>query len=272
MEVSAILERVERLRWRLLAPVQSLLVGPYRSAFRGEGIEFADARPYEIGDDWRRVHWSLTARKNQPYLRLGQEERELTCVIAVDRSPSMHISPEKEQLTLSAAVALGLSAILNGDRVRWVSFAERVEYFSPARKGEKLVWGYLSHLWMNPVIGRRSHLLPVLQWVASVHKRRVFLIILSDLFFHDAGGWDLLYGLMRRHFVLVVGLYAPEERLSLPWGYLPARDVESGASATIHRKLHFPVEAPRTHLRIARISSQTALLPGLREALLPPLR
>lgn len=272
MEITQVLRKVERLRWKLLTPVQGLLVGPYRSAFKGEGIEFADARPYEVGDDWRRIHWSLTARKNQPYLRLGQEERELTCVIAIDRSPSMRISAEKEQLTLSAAVALGLSAVLNGDRVRWVSFAEKVGYFSPARKGEKLVWGYLSHLWMHPIASKRSYLRPLLRWVASVHKRRVFLIVLSDLFFHDTGGWELLHGLTQRHFVLIVGLYAPQEKLILPWGYLPAKDVESGASATVHRKLHFPLAIPQTHLRIAQISSETALLPGLRRALLPPLR
>jgi len=270
VELARFLERVERLRWKLQKPVQSLLAGPYRSTFRGEGIEFADARPYEPGDDWRRIHWSLSARKNQPYLRLGQEERELTCVIAIDRSPSMHITPEKEQLTLTVAVALALSAILNSDRVRWVSFSDQVEYFSPARKGEKLIWGYLAHLWTQPAQGQRSLLTPVLHWIASVHKRRVFLIILSDFFLHEEKAWTLLRSIAQKHFILLVGIYAPQEALSIPWGYLPTREVETGGHSVIQTGLS-PLPDYHPSLRHVRIASENSLLPALRRALLPPL-
>lgn len=271
VELAPFLERVERLRWKLLKPVQSLLAGPYRSAFRGEGIEFADARPYEPGDDWRRIHWSLSARKNQPYLRLGQEERELTCVIAIDRSPSMHIAADKVELTLTAAVALALSAILNGDRVRWVSFSEQVEFFSPARKGEKLIWGYLSHLWAHPVRGQRSLLTPLLHWLDCVHKRRVFLIILSDFFLHEEAAWTMLRGIAQKHFVLTVGTHAPQEVLSIPWGYLPAREVEVGGNAVL-QKMAPPLPEHSPSLRYVRIAWEASLLPALRRALLPPLR
>ncbi|MCX8111921.1 MAG: DUF58 domain-containing protein [Bacteroidia bacterium] len=271
MELWKVIQRVERLRWQLLKPVQSLLVGPYRSTFRGEGIEFADTRPYEVGDDWRRIHWSLTARKNQPYLRLGQEERELTCLIAIDRSRSMLIAPDKEALTLTAAVALALSAVLNGDRVRWVSFAEKVEWFSPACKGEKLIWGYLAHLWRRPVQGHRSYLSPLLQWIGAMHKRRILLVLLSDLFFHDKEGWTLLRGLSQRHFVLVIGLHSPQEAFTPAWGYLPVREVEEGHAFISQggTRSSLPLLAS---LRGTVIYSEEALLPSLREVLLPPLQ
>lgn len=265
------LQKVHRLRWRLQKPVLSLLLGPYRSAFRGEGIEFADARPYEIGEDWRRIHWSLTARKNQPYLRLGQEERELTCLIAIDKSPSMSISEEKLSLTLTAAVAMGLSALLNGDRVRWVGFGDRVTYFSPAYRGEKAVWGALQHLWQAPYFGERSYLAPLLRWIAAVHKRRIFLVIISDAFFHDTEGWKLLQALAQRHFILIVGVRPAAESLALCWGRLPLREVETQANFTLAGATASPLP-PRLSLRWAWVSSEAGLLPALRKALLPPLR
>lgn len=265
------LRKVHRLRWRLQKPVLSLLLGPYRSAFRGEGIEFADARPYEIGDDWRRIHWSLTARKNQPYLRLGQEERELTCLIAIDRSPSMFISEEKVSLTLTTAVAMGLSALLNGDRVRWVGFSHQVTYFSPAYRGEKGVWGALQHLWQAPPVGERSYLAPLLRWIAAAHKRRIFLVVISDLFFHDTAGWSLLQALAHRHFILIAAVRPAAESLVLRWGRLPIREVETQETFTLAGTALPPIP-PQLSLRWAWIASEAALLPALRKALLPPLR
>jgi uncharacterized protein (DUF58 family) len=263
------LKEVERLRWRLLRPVANLLVGPYRSVFRGEGIEFSDARPYQPGDDWRRVHWSLTARKNQPYLRLGQEERELTCVIAIDRSASMRISPEKEQLTLEAIVALALSAWLNGDRVRWVTFTDSVEGFSAARRGERHIWGSLAQLITTPPRSRHTRLAPLLGWLASVHRRRVFFVLISDLFFHDEGAWSLLRALTVRHFVLLVVPRVGEEALHLPWGLLPVEEVEIGWRETV-RSLQPPLHSGAS-FRQAVLFPQLSPIQALRKALLPPL-
>ncbi|MCS6895816.1 MAG: DUF58 domain-containing protein [Bacteroidia bacterium] len=271
MEFAEVLDKVMRLRWRLAKPVQSLLVGPYRSAFRGEGIEFADARPYEIGDDWRRLHWSLTARKNQPYLRLGQEERELTCLIAIDRSPSMRISSEKQNLTLTVAVSLALSALLNSDRVQWLSFGEQVEYFSPARKGEKFTWGALSRLWNQTSRAERSYLSPMLHWVASVHRRRILLIIVSDLFFHDQTGWTLLNAMAHQHFTLIVGVRTLQEAYTPAWGYLPVKDVETGEVAIHRREDSLPVPAV-SRLRLAYVSSEKELFSALGRAFLTPLQ
>lgn len=263
------LKEVERLRWRLLRPVANLLVGPYRSVFRGEGIEFSDARPYQPGDDWRRVHWSLTARKNQPYLRLGQEERELTCVIAIDRSASMHIAPEKEQLTLEAVVALALSAWLNGDRVRWITFTDTVEQFSPARRGERHIWGSLAQLIAAPPQSKRTRLAPLLGWVASVHRRRVFFVLVSDLFFQDAEAWPLLRAMTVKHFVLLVVPRVGEEAIDLPWGLLPVEEVEVGWRGSV-RSLQPPFP-PTAALRQAVLFPQLSPIRALRKALLPPL-
>ncbi|MEN3041037.1 MAG: DUF58 domain-containing protein [Bacteroidia bacterium] len=270
MELSRELEEIIRLRWKLSKPVRSLLVGPYRSAFRGEGIEFADARPYEIGDDWRRIHWSLTARKNQPYLRLGQEERDLTCIIAIDRSPSMQISQEKQRVTLAAVISLALSALLNGDRVQWVGFGAQVECFYPARKGEKFIWGALSHLWAQRFEHKRSYLSPLLHWVASVHKRRAFLVIVSDLFFHDKEAWQLLRAVAHRHFVLIAGVRGVQEAYTPAWGYLPVCDVETGKVA-IHQNDSAPPVSPTRGLRVAYLSAEHDILPALGRALLLPL-
>ncbi len=268
MEWVSFLQRVDRLRWRLRQPVANLLAGPYRSVFRGEGIEFADARPYEAGDDLRRIHWSLSARKNSPYVRLGQEERELLCVLAIDRSASMRIAPEKEDITLEAVVALALSAQLNGDRVRWVTFTSRVERFSAARRGETHIWGSLAQLWQAPPAERQSRLGPLLHWFAHTHRRRSFLGIVSDLFFQDSA-WAQLRALAQRHFVLLVSPYVAQEWLTLPWGFLPLIEVETGQKQVSRRKLQ-PTLPPGS-FRWARLLPNLSPIEGLRVALLPPL-
>ncbi len=268
MEWVSFLQRVDRLRWRLRRPVADLLAGPYRSVFRGEGIEFADARPYEAGDDLRRIHWSLSARKNSPYVRLGQEERELLCVLAIDRSASMRIAPEKEQLTLEAVVALALSAQLNGDRVRWVTFTSQVERFSAARRGEMHIWGSLAQLWQAPPTQQTSRLGPLLHWFAHTHRRRCFLGIVSDLFFQDSA-WPLLRALAQRHFVLLVSPYAAQEWLSLPWGFLPVTEVETGQKQVVRGRLQ-PTTSVGS-LRWAQLLPNLSPIDALRAALLPPL-
>lgn len=268
MDRLSFLARVVRLRWRLQQPVASLLAGPYRSVFRGEGIEFSDARPYAVGDDLRRIHWSLSARKNTPYVRLGQEERELLCVIAIDRSASMRIAPEKEETTLEAVVALALSAELNGDRVRWVTFTSRVEGFSAARRGERHIWGSLAQLWQVSPTEPRTRLGPLLHWFARAHRRRSFFVIVSDLFFQDSA-WAELRASARHHFVLLVSPYATQEWLAVPWGFLPLTEVETGQKQVIRGKLQPAV--PVGSLRWARLIPNLSPIESLRSALLPPL-
>ncbi|MCS6790618.1 MAG: DUF58 domain-containing protein [Bacteroidia bacterium] len=261
--------RRKKLSWRFLHPVASLLVGPYRSFFKGEGIEFADARPYEPGDDWRRIHWSLTARKNQPYLRLGQEERELTCILAIDRSPSMNLHPAKQELTWEAAMLLALSAWINGDRVRWLSFTNQIEYFSPAQKGESFIWAYLDILRTQVPRGRYSLLSPLLQWVLHTQKKRSLLIVLSDMFFHEEP-WNLLQAVAMKHFVLMVNIHMPEEQRVPHWGYVPLREVEKKHSFILAPHLT-PSNSPQPRVRWAYLQPGQPILPALHRALSLPL-
>jgi len=264
------LSSIERLRWRLQRPVLSWLAGPYRSAFKGNGVEFADARPYQPGDDWRRLHWSLSARKNQPYLRLGYEERELTCIIAIDRSPSMYLSPQKIELWQAAAVALGWAAYLNGDRVRWVTFTDRIEGFSPRLRSPFVLWESLAGLLQQPVRGHHSRLRPLLAWLEKVSRRRAFVAVVSDLFFQEDSAETLLAALAMRHFVLAAVPRSPEENLSIPWGYLPLKEVETGQLTTMRGDLRPP--APQPRLRYALLKPDRPPIQSLREALLAPLQ
>lgn len=265
-----LLKEVERLRWHLQRPVLNLLAGPYRSAFKGNGIEFADARPYQPGDDWRRLHWSLSARKNQPYLRLGYEERELTCLIAIDRSPSMYISSQKVELWQTAAVALGWAAYLNGDRVQWVTFTDRIEGFSPRLRSHLALWENLAGLLERPVQGRYSRLRPLLTWLEKRHHRRTFVVVVSDLFSQEEAPETLLAALAIRHFVLAAVPRSPEENLSIPWGYLPLKEVETGQLTIVRGDLRPPTPQPK--LRYALLVPGHSPVQSLREALLAPLQ
>ncbi len=251
MEVREILREVGRLRWRVGRPIEGILIGAYRSAWRGEGIEFVDARPYEPGEPWRRIHWALSARRGQPYVWLGTEERQLTCSIALDLSASMKVYPEKFRQAAIAGAIIALTAIKAGDRVEWLGFTSEVVFSAPPRRGESFVWGAFEGLLRSQPPQTRTHLGPLLDFYAHLHRRRGLLVLLTDGFWQD--GQKALRSLQataQKHLVLTLYVRHPRETIQIPFGRLPYREIETGVSGVAGGSLE-PPNFPQASLRQA---------------------
>jgi len=256
VDVREVLQAVGRLRWRLGRPVEGLLIGVYRSTLRGEGVEFADARPYQSGEPWRRIHWALSARRGEPYLWLATEERQITCTIALDLSDSMRVYPEKFRQAAIAGAMIALTALKVGDKVQWLGFTNSVVFFSPPRRSESFVWGAFQELLSFQPTERLTRLQPLLDFYGQAQVRRGLLVLLTDGFWQDGGeAASLLRAVAQRHFVLLVYIRHPREAMTIPFGRLPYREVETGTPGVAGKTLR-PVSFPQPSLRQALIRTQ----------------
>jgi uncharacterized protein (DUF58 family) len=154
----------------------------YRSTLRGEGVEFADARPYEPGEPWRRIHWALSARRGEPYLWLATEERQITCTIALDLSASMRVYPEKFRQAAIAGAMIALTALKVGDKVQWLGFTNQVVSSPLASSQRKFCLGSLSRAFTFQPTQQRTQLKPLLELYMQTHHRRGLLVLLDRRF------------------------------------------------------------------------------------------
>ncbi len=270
MRVAQYLRQAERLRWQLGQPVDSLLIGAYRSLIRGEGLTFADARPYEPGEPWRRIHWSLSARQGRPYIWLGTEERHLPVTLVLDRSASMRAYSEKLDLAYLAGVILAQTALRQGDAVRWASFAEKVEWFSPLHRSQAAVWSALETLITRRSFSRQTRLRPLAHWIGALHPRRSLIVLITDGFFQDPEYTKNLLALAHKHFLLLLYVRHPTETLNIRFGQLPFTEIETGRGGVARGQL-LPPLLPEPRIRQAVLSETEPIWLTLQRALTPPL-
>ncbi len=251
VEVKELLREVGRLQWRLGRPVEGLLIGGYRSVVRGEGIEFADARPYVPGEPWRRIHWALSARRGEPYVWLGMEERQLTCSIALDLSASMTTYSEKLRQAAIAGTMIALTALKAGDKVQWLAFTDKVVFSVPPRRHEPFVWGALEKLLHQRPATMHTRLRPLLHYYMQLRRRSGLLVLLTDGFWQDGPeALHILRAVAQKHFILVLYVRHPREMMHLPFGRLPYREVETGRVGVAGGTLE-PPTFPQASLRQA---------------------
>lgn len=228
-------ERVlQRLDWTVVRRLDGLLQGDYRSLFRGNGVDFADLREYEVGDDVRHIDWNVTARMDTPYVREFLEDREITAWFLLDLSPSVDFgTAESERLKRGVLVDVvtTLSRVLtrHGNRVGAVFYGSRVERTIPARGGRVQVLRLINDLQAHPrtTISPMTDLAPLLEAGQRWIKGRSLVFVVSD--FISVPGWEkALQGLTRRHEVIAIRLYDRRE-LELPdVGPLLMDDAETG--------------------------------------------
>lgn len=228
-------ERVlQRLDWTVVRRLDGLLQGDYRSLFRGNGVDFADLREYEVGDDVRHIDWNVTARMDTPYVREFLEDREITAWFLLDLSPSVDFgTAESERLKRGVLVDVvtTLSRVLtrHGNRVGAVFYGSRVERTIPARGGRVQVLRLINDLQAHPrtTTSPMTDLAPLLEAGQRWIKGRSLVFVVSD--FISVPGWEkALQGLTRRHEVIAIRLYDRRE-LELPdVGPLLMDDAETG--------------------------------------------
>jgi uncharacterized protein (DUF58 family) len=221
-EVRPLLRRLEIVSRRQLA---GSLAGEYRTAFRGQGLEFAELRPYEAGDDPRHIDWRVTARTGAPHVRRYREERSRTLLLLADLSASC--TPAKRHLQLEAAALLAFAAAATRDRVALVAFSDRVEHLLAPAAGRNHVLRLLTDLLTLRPAGTKTDLRPPLEAALALGRRPGMAILLSD--FHAPLPEPLLRRVAARHDLLALVLRDAAENRLPTGGLLLCRDLESGA-------------------------------------------
>ncbi len=228
-----VLKQVKTIELRTRGLVSSLFAGEYRSTFRGQGMEFAEVRAYEIGDDYRTIDWNVSARLGSPYVKTFTEERELTVLLVVDHSGSTRFGEPRTKAGLAAEVAavLALAAARQSDRVGALLFSDRVEQVIPPRKGRRHALRVIRDLVAFQPAGRSTDLAASLTYAVRLLNHRSIVVILSDFL---APNWERpLQRLAARHEVVAVTVDDPRERALPASGWLDLEDAESGQRVMI---------------------------------------
>ncbi len=223
-----ILKQVKAIELRSRGIVTALFGGEYRSVFRGQGIEFAEVRQYDYGDDFRAIDWNVSARLGQPYIKTFIEERELTLLLVVDQSGCTSFGTPRSMAggAISVAWVLALAAPKTNDRVGALLFAEQVERVIPPGKGRKHALRVIRDLVAFKPRGRRTNLAAALQYATGLLRHRAIVVVLSDFL---ATGWDKpLRQLAVRHDVVAVAIEDPRESELPDAGWIELEDAETG--------------------------------------------
>ena len=229
-----ILKKVNLIEIRTRSMVNTLFAGEYHSVFKGQGVEFAEVRGYQPGDDVRSIDWNVTARVGHPFVKVYDEERELTVLLVVDASASgaFGSGPQmKGEIAVEMSALLAFSAIKNNDRVGLLIFTDEVEVFIPPKKGRKHVLRVIRELLYFQPRGRGTAIAGALQHLDRVVHRRSVVFLISD--FLDTAYEQALQLIRRRHDLIAIRVVDPRERNLPDVGFVTLQDAESGEQVLV---------------------------------------
>ncbi len=231
-EVLKKIRKIEIVTERL---VRDRMAGQYLSVFKGSGIAFSEVRQYMHGDDIRLIDWNVSARMNEPYIKLFTEEREMTVMLLVDMSASGQfgsVGREKREVTAELAAVVAFSAIKNNDRVGLIIFTDEVERFVPPKKGKKHVLRVVSEILSYKPRSRRTDLRAGIEFLGRVARRRAVAFLISDFLTPLADYERSLRVASRRHDLVPVTVRDPLEEALPSVGLIEFEDPETGEIVT----------------------------------------
>ncbi len=230
METSELLKRVRRLEIKTRALTNNIFAGEYHSAFKGRGMSFAEVREYQPGDDVRDIDWNVTARMNKPYIKVFEEERELTLMLVVDLSASQRfgtVDRTQRELAAEICATLAFSALQNNDKIGVIFFTDQVEKFIPPQKGRKHVLYIIRELLNFEPKGKRTDVTVAMEYLMKVITKRSITFVISDFLDTRDFSRPLLVA-ARKHDLVGLRLY-DSRMASLPdVGLLKIVDAETG--------------------------------------------
>lgn len=235
-----LLKKVRKIEIKTKALSHQIFAGEYHSAFKGRGMAFSEVREYQYGDDVRNMDWNVTARLHSPYVKVFEEERELTVVLLIDVSRSGFFGTRgmtKRDMIAEIAAVLSFSAIINNDKVGALFFSDKVEKFIPPKKGRS----HLLHIIREIIEFEPEHdgtdLSEALRYLANALKRRCNAFVLSDMIDADDNAApryeDALKVAAGRHDLSVVEVYDPLEKSIPNVGLVAVKDSETGRTAWV---------------------------------------
>lgn len=230
METSEIIRKVRKIEIKARGLSSNIFAGQYHSAFKGRGMAFSEVREYQYGDDVRDIDWNVTARFNKPYVKVFEEERELTVMLLIDVSGSLDFGTQKQikrDLVTEIAATLAFSAIQNNDKIGVIFFSDKIEKYIPPKKGRKHILYIIREMLDFHAESRHTDVALAVEFLTSVSKRKCTAFILSDFFVRQSFLQQLTIA-NRKHDVVAIQVY--DKRASeLPnVGLMKVVDAETG--------------------------------------------
>ncbi|EGV34170.1 hypothetical protein HMPREF9431_00636 [Segatella oulorum F0390] len=230
MEASEIIKKVRKIEIKTRGLSQNIFAGQYHSAFKGRGMAFSEVREYQYGDDVRDIDWNVTARFHRPYVKVYEEERELTVMLLVDLSGSLDfgsVQQTKRDLVTEIASTLAFSAIQNNDKIGVILFTDRIEKYIPPKKGRKHIL-YIIHELLNfKPAGVRTDIGMAVSYLTRVIKRRCTAFLLSDFYSRSDFSKPIQIA-NSKHDVVAIQVYDPRAKSLPDIGLMKVRDAETG--------------------------------------------
>lgn len=226
--------KIRRIEIRTKGLVNNVLGGEYHSAFKGRGMEFAEVRPYQVGDDIRSIDWNVSARIGETYVKIFEEEREQTMMLLVDVSGSGDFGSQarlKREIAAEICALLAFSAIKNNDKVGMLLFSDKVELLVPPKKGRRHALRLIRDLFAHEQQSRGTNLAVALDHALRVLHRRSIVLVVSD--FLDTGFEKQLRAIANRHDTIAIELVDLREVELPPVGLVHLIDTETGESVIL---------------------------------------
>lgn len=248
METSELLKKVRQIEIKTRGLSNNIFAGQYHSAFKGRGMAFSEVREYQFGDDTRDIDWKVTARYVRPYVKVFEEERELTVMLLIDVSGSNDfgtVSQMKRDVTTEIAATLAFSAIQNNDKIGVIFFSDKIEKFIPPQKGRRHILYIIRELIDFRPDDRQTDINQALKYLTNAIKKRCTAFLLSD--FIDHGNYhDALTIANRKHDIVAIQVYDRRETELPAVGLMKVRDAETGQERWIDSSSKRVREAYRT--------------------------
>ena len=231
MDANELLKKVRKIEIKTRGLSQNIFAGEYHTAFKGRGVIFSEVREYQPGDDVRDIDWNVTARQNKPFVKVYEEERELTMMLLIDVSGSRNfgsVGEAKKEMLAEIAATLAFSSIQNNDKVGVIFFSDRVEKFIPPKKGKKHILLIIREIIEFKPESQGTDIDCVLQFMTNALKKRCTAFLLSDFIdSHDC--FRSMSIANRKHDLAAIQVYDRRDATLPDVGLVRMRDMETGA-------------------------------------------
>ena len=230
MDTQEILKKVRKVEIKTRRLSANIFAGQYHSAFKGRGMAFSEVREYQFGDDVRDIDWNVAARFHRPYVKVFEEERELTVMLLIDVSGSLDFGTEvqtKRDMVTEIAATLAFSAIQNNDKIGVIFFSDKIEKYIPPKKGRKHILYIIREMLDFKPESRKTDVRQAIEFLTSVSKRRCTAFVLSDFYVRQDFEQSLIIG-NRKHDIVAIQVYDRRAKELPDVGLMKVVDSETG--------------------------------------------
>ncbi len=230
METAELLKKVRQIEIKARGLSRNIFAGQYHSAFKGRGMAFSEVREYQYGDDIRDIDWNVTARYNKPFIKVFEEERELTVMLLIDASESLGFGSSKQikrDVVAEIAATLAFSAIQNNDKIGVIFFSDKIEKFIPPKKGRKHILFIIREILGFEPENSGTEINLALRYLNNAIKKRCTAFLISD-FIDDKDYKQSLRIANRKHDIVAIQVYDKLSTYLLPVGLMKIKDPETG--------------------------------------------